>query len=121
VAVFSARATGTGFGGGSRRVQGELLISSEAVVFTTTGHANPVRFAHTKPAITMDVARRCPPWSNTFLLLQDGGNQALVALSSLGRPRLRRALRGAGLKLTEQRSARPPRLAAGAKAGRIRP
>jgi hypothetical protein len=51
------------------------LISPDEIAFFGHGPLESTRFGHTERTITVNKGRLRPPWSNTFLVLQDKAGQ----------------------------------------------
>jgi hypothetical protein len=84
--------------------RGVLMISADEIVFATRDPSGTRRFAHADRSITMTKARLRPPWSNTYLLLQDKKSAVRVAAPFVARRALRSAVRESGVKLIERSS-----------------
>jgi hypothetical protein len=95
------------------------LISPDSIAFSPSASTHKLtragELAHTERGVTMTKARLCPPWSNTFLLLQHKTSYVRVGASGFARGKLRRALRESGVTVREETSWRAPRLPTGSR------
>lgn len=63
---------------------------------------------HEGGAVTVTKVWWMPPWFNTFFVVGDARVRFRISTGSFARPRLRRALRMAGIHLKEERAWMPP-------------
>jgi hypothetical protein len=99
--------------------RGKLLITPSSIVFYPSDATRKLTGAHdledTERGVTMTTALMRPPWSNTFLLVQDKSSPVLVRASLFARHKLRRALRQSGVTVHEKKSWRAPHLSPGSR------
>jgi hypothetical protein len=99
--------------------RGRLLITPSSIVFYPSDETRRLTGADdiedTERSVTMTTALIRPPWSNTFLLLQDKSSPVLVRASPFARHKLRRALQQSGVTVHERKSWRAPHLPPGSR------
>ena len=94
--------------------RGKLLITPSSIVFypsdETRKRTGADDLEDTERSVTMTTALMRPPWSNTFLLLQDKTSPVLVRAPLFARHKLLRALQQSGVTVHEEKSWRAPHL-----------
>jgi hypothetical protein len=99
--------------------RGKLLITPGAIVFYPSDATRKLIGAgyleDTERSVTMTTVLMRPPWSNTFLLLQDKTLLVRGGASLFARHKLRRALQQSGVTVQEEKSWRPPHLSPGSR------
>lgn len=114
--VFTVSATWPSSGNHRHRSRGRgtLMISPDSVVFypsaLTHKRTRAGDLLHSDGSVTVTTARLCPPWANTFVILQDRSSRVRLAASVFSRGKLRRALREAGFIVRDAASWVAPRL-----------